>query len=301
MNQFVPIDFIRERRIVIQWKWTIECINPKQVSEEEINQLWILEQDMWAHGLQEYVRCLECWNIDGKHDIYPEEIYGVDVIRKTVFEIERILWMEICCTKCWWETEHIFSEAYKEDIATRYQFPASFLCVFRDTVWIIQWFMDWYISTFENIYEREFSHYYCNVWKDKIKTKVEEVLWVNTPDELLCIPALGVSETSASMFIIYSLMRIFFQEVFSYNPEIIWIYESALWTNTHGIYSACWAQRIGALVDDIKLENIHDWMESDIFVHPHIAIDFLREFWKSLKYFLKKNWAHIKEIVELHS
>lgn len=299
MNQFTPIDVINAEQIQIQWKWIIECVNPKHLSDDDIDQLWKLEQDMWAHWLKEYVKCLDCWNIDWKYDIYPEQIYGLELVKKTVFDIESLLWGEICCSKCWWETEHVFSQDYRWDISSRYEFPVSFICIFRDTLWKIQWFMDWYVTDFDTIYEREFDHYYSNIWREDVKRRVEGTLWKNIPDELLCIPALWVSGEFANMFVIYSLMRMFFQAVLLYDPKITWIYESVLGTNTHWFYHVCWGKRIFA-TEWNSVENTHEWLESDIFIHNDLPIQSVSVFWNSLRMFLKNNKWVIKEIVELH-
>lgn len=285
----------------LQWKGFIELIDPNSVTCE-IDRILQLEADMWAHWLQEYVQCMLCGNVDGKQDIYWKIDLPKEICKKTVSEIERHLWIiNPCCSKCSWNTKHIFwDSAHRDDISTRYDFETSFLLVYRDIAWKIQGFMDWYVSDFPTIYNREFSHYYDHVWEWNVTKQMSIALWSNLPDNLLCVTALWVSQESASMFIIYSLMKRFFEVVRQFDASICGVYESVLGTNTHAIYEVCWGKRINASLWQAQ-ENTHESLESDIFIHPNIWPNCQEVFWDSLRYFLSTQWRAIKEIVETHS
>lgn len=305
MNQFSPSIFpwdVKYLQLMPGWKGYIEAINPQYIEDRDIHRIWEIEKDMWAQWLWEYVQCTSCGNIDGKYDIYTIENIGYDLIRKTVSEIENILWKPmICCTKCGWESQPIFPEQYREEISSRYSFAESFLSVYRDLNGQIHGFMDGYISNFSTIYKREFEHYYGEN-SEKVSRRVGELLGINPWDVsswFVCITALWTDEEHASMFTIYALLKSLCSTVALEHPHINAVYESVLWTNTHAIYHACGWQRIRTDTLDLGwVSNTHEWYVSDIFVHKDAPSQFLHTLWGNLKNFIRWSKGKIEEIVE---
>lgn len=286
-------------------KGSIQAESTSTISQRDKSTIWEIEKDMWAHGLWEYVQCQDCWNIDGKYDIFPPHLYQAALLKKTVSQIETILEKnEICCSKCWWNSFPIYWDSYKNDIESRYRFPESFLSTYRDANGMIHGFMDWYIADFDTIYSREFIQYY---WDNaqKIKARIEQILqesWEALPKKFLCITALWTDQENGNMFIIYSLLKNFFSYLQATNPYTTWIYESVLWTNTHAIYKACWGVQIDT--ENLQLgpvENINPNFTSDIFIHPYISESSLKSLTKDLRWFLKTNSYEIEKIVEKRS
>jgi len=283
--------------VLLSWGWYITSKNGESLSEDELTELVELERDMWAHGLGEYTKCNNCWNIAGKQEIYGN--INQKIYKKTVSEIERILAISSppCCTKCAGTTEYIFPESYKDEIKSRHNFETSFLCLYKDFNHRIRWFMSWYMAPLETIYEREFEHYYRQIGKDEVCWKIISLLDYEAPTEFLCIPALWVNQENISMNIIYQLMKKFFQDVCDYNPDTCGVYESALGTNMHSIYEVCWWRRI-SLLSGAKWENTHQELESDIFVHERIAPVFIENLDQDLRSFIRRHGRTMKKILE---
>lgn len=291
---------VSTRTMTLGEKWYITSVDWSLLTHQELQELYELEKDMWSHGLWEYIRCRDCGNISSKDDVFWD--LPIKLKRKTVSEIERILEITISpnCPSCSWHTEYVFWENYIEDIISRYQFNTSFLCLYKDFNHKIRGFMDGYISDISTIYNREFDYYYSDVGEKQIIKKIESILDRPIAQELLCITALWVDQENASMFIIYNLMKKFFQDVLSYNPEVCGIYESVLGTNTHSIYEVCWAERIYWLAWRTAT-NVNNNITGDIFIHPYISWKFIKWFGDSLKSFLKENRIDIKKILEMHT
>jgi hypothetical protein len=49
---------------------TIEKVDPKSLSHDDILSLAEVTQDMWADGIGEFVQCIDCGHMHSKKDIY---------------------------------------------------------------------------------------------------------------------------------------------------------------------------------------------------------------------------------------
>lgn len=283
--------------VQVGWNGYVVTVSWSDISDQEIERLYELERDMWSHGLGQYIRCAICEKISSKSEVFG----GMEscIKNETVSEIERILSLSHppACPCCSWPTQYVFWEAYKDEIASRYRFPTSFVSLYKDMDHQIHGFMDGYISSIDTIYDREFDYYYSHTWKNTIVWKIETILSQTLPSELLCIPALWVHQEHASMLVIYHLMKDFFQKVSQYDPELIGIYESVLGTNTHSIYEICWGKRIHSW-DHETFQNVKEGFEGDIFIHPNIGSFCIETLWESYKNFIRSNIRAMKEILE---
>jgi hypothetical protein len=244
MDKFITSSFSDSKRIDIQGKWWIELLNLHTIDSQDINAIYEIEQDMWARSLWEYIRCNYCSQISWKYDVYPAHIHTKIFLMKTVSEIERILWIHLCCPCCQsLNVEHIFPKSYWAIIAQRYSEWKSIVTAYRDNTGNLRWFMDAYIWSFELIFSREFLYYYWQGNQEKIREKMEDISWISQ-EEFFCITALWTDQSFWNMFIIYSLMRHMFHILVKQDPNITGIYESVLGTNTHWIYSATGWKRI---------------------------------------------------------
>ena len=39
---------------------TIHTVNPKLLSDKDFEQIYEVSQDLWAHGIDEFVQCTHC-------------------------------------------------------------------------------------------------------------------------------------------------------------------------------------------------------------------------------------------------
>lgn len=280
-------------------KGNIQTEDTLRLSEKDIIKIWEIEQDGWAHGLWEYRKCNDCWHVHSKQDIHGN--LSRDEYTNTVKQIERLLgYPDILCQICTWNTSEIFWEEYIESIRDRYKNYTSYISTFRDDSWEIQWFLDGYISSFSNIYEKEFSAYYNEIWETAIREHIERLLERNITQELLTTNALCLHEKHKSMYIIYNLIKTFYRCIEMEQPNMIWIYESMLWTNTHAIYEALWWKPIW--IKDIKTrDNVIWWKDykSDIFIHENIWETVSNNIESDLKNFLRINSRWIRKIIKI--
>ncbi len=270
-----------------------------EIKSKDFTRLVEVEQDTWARdeSLWEYVKCNHCWEILSKEDVYWHLLS--DIRLRTVSEIEVLLWLDnINCVKCWWDTEKVFWEWYEQSVIERHNNNRSNISVFRDKDWEIRWFIDWYFDTFENIYLREFEYYYWNIWIDKLVQLMEAKLWYKLPDMIFMCSALCIDERYKSMYVIYNLMRVFFNFVHENFWEVLWIYESSLWTSTHSLYEISWGVPIW--VNECwlsrEIENTKKWHKSDIFVHEDIAWSFVKSLSFDVGEFVRRNIKTMRHI-----
>ena len=283
--------------------WFIHEINTDNVSGKDLQKIMEIERDMWAHWLWEYVKCNCCWKIHSKDNIYWH--LESEIKLQTVSNIEKIIDWSSICHSCWWKNENIYKEEeYIEEIKKRYSDPInSYLWVYRDMLWEIRWFFDWYIDTFEKIYENEFENYYSDIWESTLKNIIETKTKTILPEELLVCSALWMEEKNKSFYIIYELMKNFFNSLKDKNIEnMVWIAESVLWTNTHSIYHSAWATKVWISNENTinnKIKNTKDDLISDIFIHEWIVEDYVSTMWDNLKTYLKENKGKMREVLKV--
>lgn len=278
-------------RIVSQQKihclfW--EVINTKTISEEEIMRIHQLEQDAWAHWIEEYLSCSICQKIEWKYERYwtlPSTIQ-----KRTVWTIEKILWEPVIfCNCCAWNMHAIYGKDYLCSIVDRYKNTESHVWVLRDEFGIIQWFIDWYISDFSLIYERDFKQYYWwSISEKKLKKYIEKSIGQELPDRILFWTCIALHQRYGSLKNIYKLLKLFFNSLKS-DKSLFCISEARLGTNMSKIYKKMWAQAIWiwSIIDDSQILWKSEWMSHDIFTQQDIVRvyrSWLRmpanEFWK---------------------
>lgn len=286
-------------------KAIIESINPRNISEIDLQKIVEIEQDMWAREewLWEYVKCKSCNTVHSKEDIFGHLAKEIRI--QTVKKIEEIIDFEIVCPNCESEVKSIYDRnEYIESIRSRYNNTIeSFLTVYRDENLEIRGFFDWYIDNFENIYEREFSLYYSNFWVSRIKKITKENIWVDLPEKILMCSALWMEEKYKNFFNLYDMMKFFFNKIYKlFWNNIVGIYESSIWTNTHSIYHVAGWQKLWFSNDLDLYSNIINnkkWHISDIFIHNNIAESFIMKMNIPARNFLKENRLKMKEVFKI--
>jgi len=265
-----------------------EVLQAKDISASDLIRIHQIEQDAWAHGIEEYLACSNCWLVEWKDKMYwrlPREVQ-----KRTVSKIEELLWSpEVLCKCCGSKMSRTYGTEYMSDIYERYQDDESYLWVLRDSKWVIQGFIDGYVNDFSTIYRREFFWYYRElISQDDLREFIEQKLWCPLPNRILFWTSLAVSERHKSLQNVYKLLQLFFATM---NPDVrtLCISEARIWTNISKVYSKNWAYPIwiSEVIDTSKLSWKQKWVENDIFVQENIASAYqqaltmsARDFWR---------------------
>lgn len=278
-----------------------ENIDTKKISEKDLLKIHEIEQDMWAEWIWEYLKCDWCWEIYSKNDIYwtlPWDIYV-----ESVAKLEQISWIDITECKCCWDNVcHIWWKDYINDIQERYSDNESFLTIIRNQVWDIVWFTDAYISDLDTIYRREFEHYYNEIWLDKIKDMIKNILNWEIPREILMHSTTGIESKYSNIGLFLNLIYELYKNIYNiWYIDILGLYEASVWSTAHSLYYSVWAERIWInnwnIDSNYKLKNTHKESTSDIFVHKNIVTSAVNNFWLPVKIFMKKNSKKIREVL----
>ena len=244
---------------------TYEAVDTKTISIEKIKRIFDLEQDMWARGFWEYLKCLDCekvfWKLDyyGKDNVYW---FAREIQLSTVSEIEKIFWWKLpTCLCCWWETEHIFWEEYLEDIISRYSMQESFLVEAMAGNKIV-WFVDWYIETLEIIFRRELSFHFENNVLDEICNQFK----ISPHTQLLIMTSLWTDERNKKLSTVFDLMLNFFSSFDSRHDDLPVICETIMKSSIFWTLMSMWATRmkLGVNNDFLKSRTVRTEFETDI-------------------------------------
>ena len=125
----------------------------------------MIEKDIWATWIWEYVKCNYCNEIHSKEDIFWH--LPIDIKKKSVDILEELFLSDtINCKKCKsWNTSFIYDLDFNiQNIIDRYKNSVeSYLSILHDDEWNFYWFSDWYIDKFKIIYKNELLIYF---WED---------------------------------------------------------------------------------------------------------------------------------------
>ncbi len=299
MWKYEIIDWYKSK-VLKRWShWHIEMVDTKTVTANIIDQVYTIEQDLWARYLWEYMHCPCCSRIYSKEDVLGEaemsELW-ISLKKNTVSEIEHFLgiWDSARCDTCDTPLEAIFWEEYKDEIASRYDFDTSFLMIHKSTQGRTLWFVDAYISDFDEIYERELSHYYGQWLKKEVRERVETALRRSLPEKFICLSWVGNTPDTATMKNLYELEKTMVEEVSKSYPDIVWIYESVIWSCAHMILEICKAQRLW--FSETWSKHSHNTIKTDIFVHDKMATEWVLGLWNTFRDFYKKNKKTISKL-----
>jgi len=180
----------------------VELIDTKKLSINEITEIAMIEKDLWAHWIWEYVQCNNCWRVHSKNDIYW---HLLDEIRlESVSKIEDILSLDsIKCKTCNSDTKFMYDIWTNiEEIKKRlFDTKISFMSILRnENNWEIHWFMDWYIDDFSTIYKNELIYHYDNIWLKNIFNIVDVFFKWELEKNLFTISSIGTEEKYKWLF-----------------------------------------------------------------------------------------------------
>lgn len=186
----------------------IRTVDPKTLSQYELEKINEVTQDMWAHSIGELVQCTCCNKMISKQDVFwhlEKEIYDKTV--KNIMEILSI--SEIPCIECWQETKFIYWEAHVENIKERlYQSQDSFLVLCENQQGEIVGYEEGYVDSLENIFRRELAYHYEAIWLPEIQQRVHNILWHN-PEQMFVLSSIGMRNPYSSFFTLFELFKHF--------------------------------------------------------------------------------------------
>ena len=266
--------------------WNIESLFSKDLDSHTIEEIYKVEQDMWAreNGVGEYIVCYNCQKISSKEEVY--QWLEKQIKRKVVSEIEVILSLEtIVCPDCLsWNTRHVRWEECKNHIKCNLALPESFCTVMRGNQEKVVGFMYWYVADFQQIYESEF--------KEHFSRELESIIFsdwlLRRGDSLLSLPSVGTDEDHMSMFSMLKLMKHFFACIPSEYDSIVGITEVAIWGTMTGFYKSMWAYSLNVPlffphILNTKYNTIDILLQSDIVKTYKDKLSDMRTFLYTLK------------------
>ena len=273
---------------------TIESLDPKRLSSQEMNEIFEIEQDMWAYWIWEFVQCECCNNIYSKNDIFGHLQKEVQVL--TVSKIMSLLEIDtISCKSCDWNAKLIYDEEYIWDIEKRYKKYESFLTVYRNQEWSIKWFIDGYVAPFESIYTNELESHYGNVSIWEIKGKIRRILWRSVPNALFSFSSMGTEQKYANFRLIFNLLQHFINSIPNQYNQLLWITELDKGWNLDMIYRQMWSRDLW-FSDSWNISNKSDSYNSDIYIIPHAIATYKQGFSYNIQQFLKRYRQELREI-----
>ncbi len=291
-------NIIEWSRVDIGSQGYVASIDTSQITPEQIQKIYEIEQDMWSHGLGSYIWCNNCETISSKEDLYG---YLEKTLRmKTVHEIEAVLWNECPdCPSCKSnDTYHVFDEEYRDtSIATRYSFEESFLTVFCDISWEIRGFMNAYVTDFDTIYDKEFEPFYGESTRPIVAKKIQDIIRQDIPEKMIWVNNIWTEQPYASMTIYYYILKSLCHHLSMEHSDMLWLWDSILWNATNGLYHICWWERleVDSYLDD---SVINEDFKTDIMLHKNTFADTLDQLWDSPRDFFRKHIWTIKNIVK---
>ncbi len=292
-NTFNNTEKYSQKVVNLLWQWSSSdlqwsTLKPQFIWESDLYRIYQIEQDAWAHGIEEYLKCDNCKTI-----VWKEAMYGAlpnKVRKRTVSEIEKILWKpDFICNHCTSTMLPIYGISYMWEINERYTTSHWYLSVLRDMNGTIQGFIDWYVDDFSTIYTREFSQYYSNCLDESdLRWVIESKLWKSFPDKIFFWTSIALSEEYKSLKYIYDLLKLFFCSM-SLDENTLCISEARVGTNISKIYLKMWAQalEISSCIDPKLLHWKWTNVQNDIYLQENIVSSYQdnltlapRDFWR---------------------
>jgi len=252
---------------------TYTSLDTHNIPQEVLDRIFEIEQDMWARWIGEYVECSTCDIIYSKEQVYGQSwIHPLSqqCVRETVMEIERQLGHSPKCLWCGWKMTHIYDyNSYIEQIQERYGREDAFLTVAYNSEDQIVWFMDWYIASLEEIFRNEFSFHFTEGLLEEIMCRYK----LHRSQKLMTFSSLGTDDKNKSLFLIFSLIRQYFDSIPDDIDNISWLFESIIGSSTYGIFSIMWATKM-----ELQTEKkfiipwvMNEYVETDILFQENIV------------------------------
>lgn len=270
-------------------------LETKKLSNSQIEQISLVEKDMWAYWIWDYIFCNNCEKISSKQDIFWYLWSRISWQIVSILE-EKFAWDSLKCPNCnSWNTEFIY-DTQKNNliIIDRYKNSLkSYLSVLIDNEGIIKWFCDWYIDNFENIYKRELIHHFWNIYPTIILVKIQNTLKNPKNKFFLSNCSTWTIEKYSNINIFYNLIRTYNRTIYSdyyyeknfFDKKLTWIIELDINSNLNKIYKIIWSIKMWFVWN-----GAHKDYKSDIFLFENQVLNFMDNWFDvDFKTFLRNN------------
>lgn len=260
---------------------SFQSVETSSLSWESLDRIFEIEQDMWARGIGEYIRCISCETMYSKADIFWNHgsIKIPDSIRlDTVMQIEKFFWGNTpLCICCGWETRHVYEkQQYMWAIERRYNRNESFLTLAYGRDKEIIGFMDGYLTTLWEIFQEELRFHYS----EKILDELEQRYLIQRDQKLLTFSSIGTDDRNKSLITIFGLLQTFFRNMDSQYNHTLSIFESIIGSSTYCIFNIMGARPIQAHKNpDFLLPGSQNHKyPTDILLHFDMVSDYKEKF-----------------------
>jgi len=256
-----------------------------KLSQKHLENIYEIEQDMWARWIWEFLICNDCNHIHSKDDIVSNLCDQTQKL--TVKKILNILNIKtIDCKECGWEMSEIYNQEYIQSIKKRYADFKSYLSTY--VVWEqIHGFADSYIANFDEIYSEEFEYYYENIGRKKTQLEVEKLLWIsNYSWPYITISSVWLTQEYSNLTVFFKLLSHLFQSIPDKLNNIPWMIEVDNSNCLSSIYMKLWAKKLDlSTLGEVKNKNANHSSSLYILDNP-------------IKTFKQANTQSIKKILK---
>ena len=164
---------------------TIECVDPKTLSDSWFLEIHELMREIWSdkESLWELLQCMLCSRMYSRTDIC-DLMWLSDTLSVSSMIRDHKIQKHLCMCggglKLVYDDDHI-SRVRERMLETK----KAFLVLVKNASGKIVGYEDAYIDSFNPIFEREFSYHYSSIGAEKIRTKVEALLWPRWDDYIV--------------------------------------------------------------------------------------------------------------------
>ncbi|MDP2091026.1 MAG: hypothetical protein Q8K30_05520 [Candidatus Gracilibacteria bacterium] len=280
----------------------IESVDPKSLGENELRKIVMVEKDMWAYGLGEYVKCKGCGLIHSKNDVFGHLL--LDLRMESVTKLEEIISGDsIKCNNCNSDTDFIYDENSNiENLKERlYNSKESFISISKNSEnGEILGFMDGYIEEFITIYRRELSQYYREDINEMIKDRIIKKIGITIPNDILSFSSMGTLEKYRSFYIVFEMIKTFFNSVPDNYNNIMGVTELDTGSNLHGFHHSMGIVNL-ELINDEEIRkyriNRSDKCNSDLYIQENVVIKYKESYNLGVRQFVKKFRHLLNEVI----
>jgi len=267
-------------------KLWVSSFDTKEISNWDFKKISLIEKDIWATWIWEYVKCNCCDEIYSKEDIFWH--LSTDIRKKSVDKLEEIfLWDTINCKKCnSWNTSFIYDiDLNIEYIKDRYKNSVtSCLSILHDDEWNFYWFSDWYVDKFKFIYQRELLTYF---WNDLYNDLLNDWL-VDKYINYFCCSSVWILEERKNFKYLYYLLKTMYFSIDDKYNDLIWTAEIDNESFIRRLSINLWAKKY--LLDSYNRKNKNNNNYSNLYFQDWLIWKYKELFSYDLREFISKNF-----------
>jgi hypothetical protein len=203
--------------------------NPRTFSDQELREVQMIIQDIFAETSHELFICRGCGEIYGKkqffHGKIPAESYSQSVNNILNGEYGE----NLSCHLCGSHQIELIHPIEKGIMTTKKRVMSALevkSIVSRNEDGRIVWYGEVYVDKFERAYENELVPHYPNIWSVEMRMRIEQALQ-KVASTMLVLPFIGILPEHRSHALYAKFLRHFFTHVKFDHDESPWLMEVA--------------------------------------------------------------------------